>query len=53
MALTSDIRTGKASDDYITVVAHFIDSNWVMHKKLINFPRIDRHNCDSHQSLEP
>ena len=47
VALTSDIWHGKASDDYITVVAHFIDTNWFLHKKVIGFPRVDRHNSET------
>jgi hypothetical protein len=35
VALTSDIWNGKAKEDYISVVAHFVNLNWELEKRLI------------------
>jgi hypothetical protein len=35
VALTSDIWNVKAKEDYISVVAHFLNSNWELEKRLI------------------
>jgi hypothetical protein len=34
VALTSDIWSGKAKEDYISVVAHYVNSNWSLEKRL-------------------
>jgi hypothetical protein len=41
VALTSDIWNGKAIEDYISVVAHFVNSNWELDKRLIGLRLID------------
>jgi hypothetical protein len=41
VALTSDIWIGKAKEDYISVVAHFVNSNWELEKRLIGLRLID------------
>eukprot|EP00267_Zea_mays_P051787 XP_020404781.1 uncharacterized protein LOC109944431 [Zea mays] len=41
VALTSDIWNGKAKEDYISVVAHFVNSNWELEKRLIGLRLID------------
>jgi hypothetical protein len=35
VALTSDIWNGKAKEDYLFVVAHFVNSNWELEKRLV------------------
>ncbi|WVZ92646.1 hypothetical protein U9M48_038693 [Paspalum notatum var. saurae] len=35
VALTSDIWNGKAKEDYLSVVAHYVNSNWELEKRLI------------------
>lgn len=37
VCLTSDLWTSVASDGYMTLTAHFITADWVLHKKLLNF----------------
>ncbi|XP_074378052.1 zinc finger BED domain-containing protein RICESLEEPER 2-like [Apium graveolens] len=37
VSLTSDLWTSVATDGYISLTAHFITSDWVLHKKLLNF----------------
>ncbi|XP_074347623.1 zinc finger BED domain-containing protein RICESLEEPER 2-like [Apium graveolens] len=37
ICLTSDLWTSVATDGYITLTAHFITDDWVLHKKLLNF----------------
>lgn len=41
VALTSDIWNGKAKEDYLSVVAHFVNSNWELEKRLIGLRLID------------
>jgi hypothetical protein len=33
VALNSDIWSGKAKEDYLSIVAHFVNSNWDLEKK--------------------
>ena len=37
VALTSDIWSGRAKEDYLSVVIHYIDSDWVIQKRIIGF----------------
>ncbi|KAL0002097.1 hypothetical protein SO802_015878 [Lithocarpus litseifolius] len=37
VCLTSDLWTSIASDGYMCVTAHFIDANWVLQKRVLNF----------------
>ncbi|KAK9990699.1 hypothetical protein SO802_025684 [Lithocarpus litseifolius] len=37
VCLTFDLRTSIATDGYVCVTAHFIDTNWVLQKKVLNF----------------
>ncbi|XP_074353151.1 zinc finger BED domain-containing protein RICESLEEPER 2-like [Apium graveolens] len=37
VSLTSDLWTSIATDGYISLTVHFITSDWVLHKKLLNF----------------
>ena len=41
ICLTSDIWSGNAKEDYITVVAHFINSDWQLKKHVIGFRLIE------------
>ena len=37
VCITSDLWTSIVTDGYITITAHFITDDWVLHKKLLNF----------------
>jgi hypothetical protein len=37
ISLTSDMWTSLKTDGYICLTAHFIDKDWVLHKKVLNF----------------
>ena len=37
VALTSDIWSGNAKEDFITVVAHYVSADWELQKKVIGF----------------
>jgi hypothetical protein len=41
VALTSDIWSGKAKEDYISVVAHFVNSDWCLEKRLLGLRPIE------------
>jgi hypothetical protein len=41
VSLTSDIWSGNAKEDYITVVAHYVNADWELQKKVIGFRLID------------
>jgi hypothetical protein len=41
VALTSYIWNGKAKEGYLSVVAHFVNSNWELEKRLIGLRLID------------
>jgi hypothetical protein len=41
ICLTSDIWSGKAKEDYLSVVAHFINSKWELEKRLLALRLID------------
>ena len=41
VALTSDIWSGNAKEDYLSVVAHFVNDNWELEKRVIGFRLID------------
>ena len=41
IALTSDIWSGKAKEDYISVVAHFVNSDWCLEKRLLGLRPIE------------
>jgi mannose/fructose/N-acetylgalactosamine-specific phosphotransferase system component IIB len=44
--LTSDIWSGKAKEDYISVVAHFVNSDWCLEKRLLGVRPIEvAHTC--------
>ena len=41
VALTSDIWSGNAKEDYISVVAHYVNADWVLEKRVIGMRLID------------
>jgi hypothetical protein len=41
IALTSDIWSGKAKEDYISVVAHFVNCDWCLEKRLLGLRPIE------------
>jgi len=41
VCLTSDIWSGNAKEDYITVVAHYITADWELKKSMIGFKLIE------------
>ncbi|XP_075473584.1 zinc finger BED domain-containing protein RICESLEEPER 2-like [Primulina tabacum] len=56
ICFTSDLWTSIATDGYVRLTAHFIDSNWVLQKKIIKFsymppPHSGTALCDKTNSL--
>jgi len=48
IAVTSDIWSGKAKEDYLSVVAHFINADWQLKKRVLGLRLIDvSHNADN------
>ena len=46
IALTSDVWSGRSKQDYISVVAHYVDGDWNLQKRIIGFPLLDvAHNA--------
>jgi hypothetical protein len=41
VALTSDIWSGNAKEDYISVVAHYVSANWELQKRVVGFRLIE------------
>ena len=41
VALTSDIWSGNAKEDYISVVPHFVSADWELQKKVIGLRLIE------------
>lgn len=41
VSFTFDAGTSRASDPYLAIVAHWIDSEFKMHERLIGFPLIE------------
>lgn len=41
VSLTSDIWAGNAKEDYISVVAHYVSSDWELQKRVIGFRLIE------------
>jgi hypothetical protein len=41
LCLTSDIWSGNAKEDYISVVAHFVNADWELEKRLLALRLID------------
>jgi hypothetical protein len=48
VALTSDIWTGNAKEDFLSVVAHYVNVDWQLEKRIIGMCLIDvSHNADN------
>ncbi|XP_066333587.1 zinc finger BED domain-containing protein RICESLEEPER 2-like [Miscanthus floridulus] len=48
VAVTSDIWSGKAKEDYLSVVAHFINADWQLEKRVLGLRLIDvSHNAEN------
>ncbi|CAI9272514.1 unnamed protein product [Lactuca saligna] len=43
IALTTDCWTSVQNISYMCLTAHFIDDNWKLHKRILNFQNIDSH----------
>ena len=41
IAITSDIWSGNAKEDYLSVVAHYVSKDWVLEKRIIGLRLID------------
>ena len=41
VALTSDVWSGRAKQDYVSVVAHYVDKDWTMQKRILGFRLLD------------
>jgi len=41
VALTSDIWSGNAKEDYLSMVAHYVTADWLLEKKVLGFRLID------------
>lgn len=41
VSLTSNMRTYNQSIRYMAIIAHLIDSNWTLQKRMINFVIVD------------
>ena len=48
MCLTSDLWSGKAKEDYLSVVAHYINPDWQLAKRVLGLVLIDySHNGEN------
>jgi hypothetical protein len=48
VALTSDIWSGNAKEDYISVVAHYVNVDWELQKKVIGLRLIEvKHSSEN------
>ncbi|CAN6309858.1 unnamed protein product [Urochloa humidicola] len=48
VALTSDIWSGNAKEDYLSVVAHYVNFDWQLEKRILGMRLIDvSHNSDN------
>jgi len=48
VAITSDIWSSNAKEDYLSVVAHFVNSDWLLEKRMLGMRLIDvSHNGDN------
>ncbi|NDV21078.1 hypothetical protein GO013_16860, partial [Pseudodesulfovibrio sp. JC047] len=41
LALTSDLWTSKQNVGYMAITSHYIDSDWVMQKRMLAFSRLE------------
>jgi len=48
VAITSDIWSGKAKENYLSVMAHFINADWQLEKRVLGLRLIDvSHNAEN------
>ncbi|KAG2701851.1 hypothetical protein I3760_06G063300 [Carya illinoinensis] len=47
VCLTTDIWTSVQNKNYICVTCHYVDQNWVLHKKIIMFFKIHNHRGET------
>jgi hypothetical protein len=47
VCLTSDIWSGNAKEDYLSVVVHFVNDAWELEKRIIGMRLIDVSHCGS------
>jgi hypothetical protein len=48
VSLTSDIWSGNAKEDYISVVAHFVSTDWKLQKRVVGFRLIEvKHSSEN------
>lgn len=43
VSITTDCWTSLNNNNFICVTAHYIAKDWILHKKIINFSKIDSH----------
>jgi hypothetical protein len=49
VALTLDIWSGNVEEDYISVVAHYVNADWELQKRVIGFRLIEvKHSGEKH-----
>ena len=41
VALTLDVWSGRAKEDYISVLAHYVDDDWNLQKRIIGLRLLD------------
>ncbi|KAK9221778.1 hypothetical protein WN944_010207 [Citrus x changshan-huyou] len=47
VCLTTDTWTSAQNLCYMCLTAHFIDNNWTLHKKILNFCQVADHKCET------
>jgi hypothetical protein len=47
VSLTSDIWSGNAKEDYLSVVAHFVNFDWQLEKRILAMRLIDCSHSDN------
>ncbi|XP_022850866.1 zinc finger BED domain-containing protein RICESLEEPER 1-like [Olea europaea var. sylvestris] len=51
VCLTTDCWTSIQNISYMVIMAHFIDKNWVMYKKILNFSMVPNHKGETIRKL--
>ncbi|KAL4013587.1 hypothetical protein IC575_025759 [Cucumis melo] len=52
VCLTTDTWTSLQNVNYMVLTAHFIDSDWVLHKKILNFCQVANHKGETGKLIE-
>uniref|UniRef100_A0A7N0TTA3 Transposase n=1 Tax=Kalanchoe fedtschenkoi TaxID=63787 RepID=A0A7N0TTA3_KALFE len=47
ICITTDTWTSLQNINYMSITSHFIDSNWKLHKRILNFCRISSHRGEA------